>query len=82
MRRMAHVLPVLSDHHRHQAHRPAHPVREVITPPRLEVFAIDVIKVTIRTRLEQLHAHSVCPQDQYQLGRKGHRAEPVKRDII
>ena len=82
MRRIAHVLPVLSDHHRHQAHRPAHPVRKVLTPPRLEVLAVDVIKVTIRTRLEQLHAQHVCPQDQNQFGLKGRRAEPVEREII
>ena len=74
--------PVLSDQKHFQVHLPAHPVREVITPPRLEVFATDVIKVTIRTRLEQLHAHGVCPQDQYQLGRKGRRAEPVNRGLI
>ena len=79
---MAHVLPVLSDHHRCQVHRPAHPVRKVLTPPRLGVSAKDVINVTIRTRLEQLNAQSVCPQDQKRVGLKGQRVEPVNRGAI
>ena len=74
--------PVLSDHHRRQVHRPAHLVRKVLTPPRLEVLAINVINDIIRTRLEQLNAQSVCPQDQKRGGPKGQRAEPVNRGDI
>ena len=57
-------------------------MQEVPTPPRLEVLAIDVINVTIRTRLEQLNAQSVCPKGQKRYGPKGQRVEPVNRGDI
>ena len=60
--RMAYVLLVLLDRHRHMEHRHAHPVREVPTPPQLGVTAYGVHTISSRTQREQQHAKTV-PED-------------------
>ena len=59
--RMTYVLLVLLDRHHQLAHRHAHTVRKVPTPPQLGVPAKSVITISSRTQREQLHAKTVLP---------------------
>jgi hypothetical protein len=79
--RTTYVLLVLLDRHRHLGHRPAHPVREVLTPPQLGVPAKCVITILFRTQLEQLHAR--CVPQGWDLSRnpEGRIAKPVRQGV-
>jgi hypothetical protein len=80
--RMAYVLLVLLDRHRHLGICPARPVRKVPTPPQLGLTANSVITMLSRTQLELLHAKHVPQERDLTYSRKGRNAKPVSQGGI
>ena len=77
-----HAQSVLSDRHRQLAHRPAHHVRKVPTPPQLGLPAYFVLTTCSRTQLEQLHARCVPQERDLSRNLEGRLAQPVSQGVI
>ena len=79
---MTYVLLVLSDRHHHLGHRPAHPVREVPTPPQLGVSVNSVLTILSQTQLGHLHAKHVQQEWDLSHNPEGRFAKPVNQGGI
>ena len=77
-----HAQSVLSERRRQLAHRHAHHVRKVPTPPHLGVTAYVVITTSSRTQLEQLHAKHVPQEWDLSQNPEGRIAQPVSQGVI